>query len=195
MFQHRYDCVHKPAKSGSHFYFSAFESDHHITGFSQYHSHFAFDSAEPSEKREQPASFIPKSPPMERQDPGDRYFSSCQLDGVVEVVPCRSRPGRQYKEGGVVTGLLVRYGSGDRACVGAFRFDWAVSDASVATGRTGKLCIGYGREPTTVVDIRGELPLLEDGLLWVEIPLTGRLEWWSFRDQVEIHHVANDVTG
>jgi hypothetical protein len=125
---------------------------------------------------------------MAIEDPSDRYFSSCRLKNIVEVTPCRSPPGQQYAEGAVI-GMLVRYANGDRACVGAFRFDWAAGEALCIQ----KLYLGYGQG--RVMDVRNDMPAADDGpdgLSWTEVPLEGKLEWWFSYDAAEVHHVTND---
>lgn len=121
---------------------------------------------------------------MAVEDFRERHFSFCRLQNVAEVIPCRSPPGQKYAEGAVI-GMLVRYANGDRACVGAFRFDWAAEPCE--TGRTRKLYLGcgWGR----VMDVGNHLPAADGGLSWTEIPLEGKLEWWFTYDRAEVHHI------
>jgi hypothetical protein len=189
--QRSYVCVQKPDRHGASLYFGAFEWEQRripAPGKSGSHAHFAFDKREPVEPREWPRSFVPASPPIAR-DPNsmNQFFSSCRLDNLVEVVPCRSRQVGAWA--GSVMGLLFRYANGDRACVGSFRFDWAGETCEV--GRTGRLYIGYGGKPKSVRDISNEPPPVNMGLYWREVPLSGKLEWWSLLGEGKVYHVPD----
>jgi hypothetical protein len=123
----------------------------------------------------------------------ERYFSSCRLEDVVELIPCRCRR-HEYCPVGMVTGMLVRYANGDRACVGSFRFDWA--EASCEVGPGGRFWLGCSYEPKMVVAVSNEAPPLGytyDGLSWVEVPCEGKLEWWFWYYQNEVHHIHDAV--
>jgi hypothetical protein len=96
--------------------------------------------------------------------------------------------------------MLLRYGNGDRACVGAFRFDWAEEPVHVGGGKgpQGRVYIGFGKEePRVVREVRGagDSPLGDDGLEWLEVPLTGRLEWWFSMNRAEVYHFGDGEYG
>lgn len=142
------------------------------------------------ETREWPGSFVPVSPPPFFNGHSlHQYFSSCRLEDVVEVALCRTRLGGVSED--AVTGLLVRYANGDRACVGSFRFDWASPARQV--GRTGRLYIGCGQRLNCVRDVRIEPPLVDNGLSWMEVPLSGKLEWWSSVGSCRVYHIRDPV--
>lgn len=190
---HSYLCVHKPDKDRASLYYAAFGWEQRLPalpGEGGYYAHLALEQTERVEPRDWPSSFVPASPPIVRRGRSrNQYFSSCRLENAVEVVPCRSRLGGVSAN--AVTGLLVRYANGDRACVGSFRFDWAGETCEV--GRGGRLYIGCGRHPESVRDVRNEPPPVDNGLSWLEVPLSGKLEWWSLAETWKVYHIRDAV--
>ena len=120
---------------------------------------------------------------MEVKYSEERFFSSCSLENVVEVTLCRSQGG--YPDG--IIGMLVRYANNDRACVGAFRFDWASETCHV--GEAKRLYIGCSQEPRWVKDVRVEPPAEGSELSWMAVPWSGKLEWWFSREQSAVYHI------
>lgn len=147
--------------------------------------HLAFDNPEPSVPLDL-APFIPTSPAMKGEEKGERFFSTCRLSNVVEVTLCRSQGG--YPDS--IIGMLVKYANGDRACVGAFRFDWASEPCQV--GQAGTLDIGCTQEPRWVRDIQLEPPPVDSNLAWMTVPWSGRLEWWFSRKQSAVYHFESE---
>ena len=80
------------------------------------------------------------------------YYSSCSLEGVVEIVPCEEPEcGRR-----TIIGLLLEYADGHHERVGQFRFDWATEALRVEHAST----LNIGVKKSTwffVADIRTDM--------------------------------------
>jgi hypothetical protein len=102
------------------------------------------------------------------------------MEGIVDMTLCRDtafdhRP---------ITGILLEYENGHRACLGQFRFDKALKKMLVE--HITDLYIGSLRTTCSylyIAEIATSPPHDNRGLAWMQVSLHGTLEWWS-----SLHH-------
>jgi hypothetical protein len=123
------------------------------------------------------------------------FYTKAPLSCVSEIIPCRwqqskhseddpspPRPGiRIENRYSPITGLLLRYSDGSRACVGEFRLDYACLPPLVV-GDAPRLYLGFTSKVqlhSYMAEIRLTRPtgLEESSLKWLEVDWTGELEW------------------
>lgn len=192
-----YERIYTPPRHGSTIYFGAAATEarrQRRTYSDDYIFHFAYHGATLPVPQKCPAPFEPSSLPMEAGHQYRLYFSSLNLENVIEVTLCVSK-GDFFPEG--VCGLLVRYANGDKACVGSFRFDWAAETYQVRRGDGLYLGITekpnhftYDKEPPLrwVREVRFDSPVEKDGVSWMAVPWSGKLEFWLSRQQSRVYH-------
>lgn len=88
-----------------------------------------------------PPSMRPSSSPPYTQYNELWYYTNCRLENVVGIACCIDK-GVSHKP---IIGILIHYGDARRACVGQYRFDWALDLLAVDTSRPlriGLICPG-----------------------------------------------------
>jgi len=100
------------------------------------------------------------------------FYTAAPLDRVVAVTPCQQTES-------LITGLLLHYSNGDRACVGMFRLDRAGVKMHVSNSQM--LCLGFARtsrKQPYVVMVTLEPTTDASTYQWLCLPWKGELEWW-----------------
>ena len=105
------------------------------------------------------------------------HYSEADLEDVTHLTPHQNIDSKK------ITGILLHYSDGRRACVGSFRLDHAGAPLDVRGAQV--IHLGYGRSPRRweafVMRIELEVPKGGDGLEWRAVPLEGKFEWWLSR--------------
>lgn len=94
--------------------------------------------------------------------------------------------------------MLVRYGNGDRACVGQYRVDWTGDTRTVVTSEMLRIGVGKTRGGfpyVAKVGVRGLATADADKLVWMDVPWRGRLEWWFSQRQCRLFYSAQESGG
>ncbi len=110
---------------------------------------------------------MPTSPFTGTQSNEPWFFSSCGVKDISEVTICRDvslshRP---------VTGMLLRYASGHRACLGQFRFNMALEEMQIKDGGV-LLHIGSRRTAERymyVAEVTVQLPPDRGEASWIHV--------------------------
>lgn len=130
---------------------------------------------------------LPRYP--ERITMEDYFYTTATLDDVVEITPCR----REFNHHSAITGLLIRYSNGNRACVGQFRLDCIGPVLEV--GGSQKLHLGFARSHLNAPYLAEAAlfpPSRREPYEWLDVPWEGRLEWWFSFWQTKIHHGSQE---
>ncbi len=173
-------CIHTPPRRESRVYFNTCDSlpDKEI-------KYLAFEDISHPAVRPYPESLVPASPFSGTQYNEPWFFSSCSLKGVIEITLCRSSS-LSYTP---ISGMLVQYTDGHRACLGQLRFDWALETVHMEQN-TG-LYIGSGRTRKRfayVAEVTAHPPSDRSKLSWMDVHWDEILEWWfSSRHSIVRH--------
>ena len=144
----------------------------------------AFETPQPVHITQSPSLPKPESPYPESTSLEEYFYTSAILDNVTELTPCRFETG----SGSFISGLLLRYSNGCRACVGQIRLDRL--QHSLAVGTSQKMCLGFSQISDgcpRLVSV-GFSGLSRIDLNNLEIPLCGKLEWWFSHRQCKVYH-------
>ncbi|KAI8656295.1 hypothetical protein NCS56_01232900 [Fusarium sp. Ph1] len=108
------------------------------------------------------------------------HYSTVSLENVVEIIPCRRKVKPLNTPYWAITGVLLRYANGGRACAGEFRMDCAGEPINV----DGALFVYLGSVDKTKITYwhlsRIDLNLIEDDECqgWWYLAMEGTLQWW-----------------
>ncbi|KID88977.1 hypothetical protein MGU_04320 [Metarhizium guizhouense ARSEF 977] len=89
-----------------------------------------------------PPPIRPSSSPPYTQYNELWYYTNCRLDNVVGIACCIDK-GVSHKP---IIGILIHYGDGRRACVGQYRFDWALDLLAAESSRSLRIGLGKTRK-------------------------------------------------
>jgi hypothetical protein len=121
--------------------------------------------------------------PILEWDGIDYFYSSATLKNDVEVTPCW---GKQPNHSQVI-GLLFRYSSGGRVCVGRFRVDHAGTTLEVGNSQNLYLgCRWMEHYYPYVASV--ELYPPSASLKWLNLPWMGKPEWWFSYKNCKLYH-------
>jgi hypothetical protein len=130
--------------------------------------------------------------PLSIRDKHPWFYTSCSMDDVVEVTCCRHC--RAADNTAEITGMLLRYAGGGRACVGQYRPDRAASPIRADSAQTLSLrLIPVGEFARRVDEVRlRDAASRPPDASWMDVPLSGRLEWWFSLGQSWLSHSTPD---
>lgn len=134
-----------------------------------------------------PPNLMPTTPPPYTQSNEPWYYTNCRLEDATEITICAD-PTLAHKP---IIGMLIRYSDDSRSCVGSYRLDWARD--RIAVDPSQKLRIGLGKTAirlpyVAVINVRSPAMGNPDVFSWVEMPWSGRLEWWFSTRQCRFFH-------
>lgn len=123
---------------------------------------------------------MPPLPSLDYDAWPDCHYSTVSLENVVEIIPCKRKISPLGTSYWAITGVLLRYTNGSRACAGEFRMDCAGEPINVDgalflyLGSVGKTEFTYGHLS------RIELAPIEDDewQRWLCVAMEGTLQWW-----------------
>ncbi|KAM6516568.1 hypothetical protein FALCPG4_014750 [Fusarium falciforme] len=108
------------------------------------------------------------------------HYSSVSLENVVEIIPCRRKVRPLTTPYWAITGILLRYANGSRACAGEFRMDCVGEPINV----DGAVFVYLGYVDKTKITYwhlsRIDLTLVDDDECqsgWC-LAMQGTLQWW-----------------
>ncbi|KAI1500052.1 hypothetical protein F5X99DRAFT_430004 [Biscogniauxia marginata] len=174
----QFDRVYSPPETPTRIFFNTWDSlqDEKEIKF------LAYSNPEPPAPRPLPISAIPIWPVQNTRYNELWYYSSCAMRGITEITLCVNR-NLPHKP---ITGMLLRYEDGHKACVGQMRLDWTLRP--IVVGQAGKLRIGSLRTEkrflyVAIISVRERVD--RDDCSWLDVPWHGTLEWWfSLRNTV-----------
>lgn len=137
-------------------------------------------------KREYPRSLLSSRLLLNTLNNEIWYHTSASLIDIVEITACKE----VSHEGFEVVGALFSYADGHKESIGQYRLDYdleshivvPVTHLHVGTKRN-RLGLSY------VAFLRVTQLPNEQLVDWLDIPLSGRLEWWYSLRQSRIDHI------
>ncbi|KAF4447885.1 hypothetical protein F53441_8635 [Fusarium austroafricanum] len=132
---------------------------------------------------------------------GKTFLSTyASLGDVRTITPCRSRAAFDLK---AIVGLLFTYTDGRQRCIGQVRLDWLEDPLVVTSEKIWLGCaveevkpLGEGFWPPTnrIKWVSVSKPLADGKRQYLEIPLSGRLEWQKIGISNSVcHHEAREL--
>jgi hypothetical protein len=135
--------------------------------------------------------------PLGLRDKHPWFYTSCPMHDVVEITCCRRCRAANDADADAaadITGMLLRYAGGGRACVGQYRPDRAASPIRADSTQTLSfrlVPVGEYARRVDEVRLRGAASRQPDAS-WMDVPWSGRLEWWFSLGQSWLSHSAPD---
>ncbi|UPL02400.1 hypothetical protein LCI18_013334 [Fusarium solani-melongenae] len=130
---------------------------------------------------EEPPRQMKPWPALPSPTPRRQHFSAVSLDDVAEMIPCGREISFEDGDYWVITGIMVHYVDGHRACAGEFRADCA--GESMRVDNTSLLLLGFYVEENEnhrrrLAAIESEPPDDDGFLAWKSLRCVGKLQWW-----------------
>lgn len=145
-----------------------------------------FETPAPTPCEEDLVLPTPSSPKPESLSTEEFYFTSASLDGVRSLNLCEVRQGETVH----IIGIILTYSDGQTSCVGQIRRDCLCPTLPVTGSET--LWLGFALDESQPcvgkVEISRPSSDLMSSYTWLDIPWTGRLEWWFSIRQCKVYY-------
>ncbi|RSL85538.1 hypothetical protein CEP51_003258 [Fusarium floridanum] len=148
---------------------------------------------QPSETlAEDPTPQMKPWPELASSTPRWHQYSALSLKNVARITPCRRKVHFRTGTFWVITGIMVQYANGRRACAGEFRMDcvgesmWVDHTSSLelgfSVGKDNEAGVWLAKVDTTRSD--------DEPVIWKSVRWEGMLQWWLHGDGCcEIYHL------